>query len=155
EGYEVQVASSGGHGLEKAREWRPDVIVLDRNLPDADGLTVLQNLRAPDGEDAPTVIMATAYGEVENAGQAIKTGAFDYLTTPLQRPDLVVTLRRAFDTRRLERRAERFSGVAQRQLSLRGFLGNSGAARRTLALAEKVAASPETTVLITGESGTG
>jgi len=155
EGYEVLVASSGGQGLESARAVRPDVVVLDRNLPDADGLGVLHALRAEGGTDAPSVIMATAYGEVENAVQALKAGAFDYLTKPLQLPDLVVTVRRAFEARRLERRAESFSGVAQRQLSQRGFLGDSEAARRTVELAEKVAVSRDTTVLITGESGTG
>jgi two-component system response regulator AtoC len=154
EGYEVLVASSGGQGLELARASRPDVVVLDRNLPDADGLAVLQTLRA-EGADAPSVVMATAYGEVDNAVQALKAGAFDYLTKPLQLPDLVVTVRRAFDTRRLEHRADSFSGVAQRQLSRRGFVGHSEGARRTLDLAGKVAASPDTTVLITGESGTG
>src|SRR3989442_11510292 len=155
EGYDVLVASSGGQGLESARASRPDVVVLDRNLPDADGLAVLQDLRTEGGAEAPTVIMATAYGEVENAVQAIKIGAFDYLTKPLQLPDLVVTVRRAFETRRLELRAERLSGVAQRKLSSRGCLGNSGAARRTVELGENVADSPDTTVLITGESGTG
>src|ERR1700736_550008 len=130
EGYEVLIASSGGQGLESARASRPDVVVLDRNLPDADGLAVLQTLRSEGGADAPSVIMATAYGEVENAVQALKAGAFDYLTKPLQLPDLVVTVRRAFETRRLERRAESFSGVAQRRLSQRGFLGDSDAARR-------------------------
>lgn len=155
EGYEVLVASSGGQGLESARAARPDVVVLDRNLPDTDGLSVLHALRSEGGPDAPSIIMATAYGEVENAVQALKAGAFDYLTKPLQLPDLVVTVQRAFETRRLERRAESFSGVAQRRLSQRGFLGDSEAARRTVELAEKVAASPDTTVLVTGESGTG
>ena len=155
EGYEVLAASSGGQGVDLARTARPDVVVLDRNLPDADGLAVLQTLRGEGGPEAPSVIMATAYGEVENAVQAIKAGAFDYLSKPLQLPDLVVTVRRAFETRKLEHRAASFSGVAQRRLSRRGFAGESAAARRTVELAEKVAASPETTVLITGESGVG
>jgi two-component system response regulator AtoC len=138
-----------------ARASRPEVVVLDRNLPDADGLSVLQTLRAESGADAPSVIMATAYGEVDNAVHALKSGAFDYLTKPLQLPDLVVTVRRAFETRRLEHRADSFSGVAQRQLSRRGFVGKSAGALGTLDLAEKVATSPDTTVLIMGESGTG
>jgi two-component system response regulator AtoC len=155
EGYEVLLASSGGQGVATARASRPDVVVLDRNLPDADGLSVLQALRAEGGADAPSVIMATAYGEVDNAVHALKAGAFDYLTKPLQLPDLVVTVRRAFETRRLEHRADSFSGVAQRRLSSRGFVGSSPGALRTVELAEKVATSPDTTVLITGESGTG
>src|SRR5215831_11486037 len=64
EGYEVLLASSGGQGLAAARASRPGVVVLDRNLPDADGLAVLQTLRAEGGADAPSVVMATAYGEV-------------------------------------------------------------------------------------------
>jgi two-component system response regulator AtoC len=155
EGYEVLLASSAGQGVAIARTSRPEVVVLDRNLPDADGLSVLQTLRSEGGADAPSVIMATAYGEVDNAVHALKSGAFDYLTKPLQLPDLVVTVRRAFETRRLEHRADSFSGVAQRQLSRRGFVGKSSGALATLDLAEKVAASPDTTVLILGESGTG
>jgi two-component system response regulator AtoC len=156
EGFEAASAASAGEGLAAARELRPDVVVLDRNLPDADGLAVLERLRGETSDaPAPLVIMATAYGEIENAVQAVKLGAFDYLTKPIQLPVLVVTVKKALDARRLRRRAEGFSGAARRRLERDLFKGESAAMRSVLALAEKVALSPDTTVLIQGESGTG
>src|SRR5512137_2160881 len=100
EGHEVRTASSGAEALAEARAFEPQVVVLDRNLPDADGLSVLERMLSGEG-DPPLVVMATAYGEVENAVQAIKAGAFDYLTKPIQLPALVVTVGKALETRRL------------------------------------------------------
>jgi two-component system response regulator AtoC len=154
EGYEVEVASSARHGQEQARLFHPDVVILDRSLPDADGLTVLEKLNGG-GEEGPLVIMATAYAEVDNAVQALKSGAFDYLTKPLQLPDLLLTIRKALDARRLRKRAESFSGIARRRLEKELCLGESAGMRRVVELAEKVAASPQTTVLVEGESGSG
>jgi two-component system response regulator AtoC len=155
EGHEVRTAASAGEGLATAREFAPDVVVLDRNLPDADGLSVLARLREEGGDDAPLVVMATAYGEVENAVQALKAGAVDYLTKPIQLPALVLTIERALEARRLRRRAAGLSGSARRRLE-RGFCaGSSAAMQAVLELVDKVAASPDTTVLVEGESGTG
>ncbi|HZZ86441.1 MAG TPA: sigma-54 dependent transcriptional regulator [Anaeromyxobacteraceae bacterium] len=155
EGYEVQLAASAGEGLARARAFQPEVVVLDRNLPDADGLSVLSALQAEGGGDAPLVVMATAYGEVENAVHAIKAGAFDYLTKPIQLPELVVTVGKAAEARRLKRRNEGFSGASRRKVEGDLCIGESPQMRRVLELAEKVASSPDTTVLIHGESGTG
>ncbi|GEJ57808.1 sigma-54-dependent transcriptional regulator [Anaeromyxobacter diazotrophicus] len=155
EGFEARSAASAGEGLALARELRPEVVVLDRNLPDADGLAVLERLRADGHGDEPLVVMATAYGEIENAVQAVKLGAFDYLTKPIQLPALVLTVKRALEARRLRRRADGFSGTARRRVERGLCLGESAAMRRVVELAEKVAASPDTTVLIEGESGTG
>ncbi|HEX9289291.1 MAG TPA: sigma-54 dependent transcriptional regulator [Anaeromyxobacteraceae bacterium] len=155
EGFETRSAASGGEGLAVARELRPDVVVLDRNLPDADGLSVLERLRADAAGEEPLVVMATAYGEIENAVQAVKLGAFDYLTKPIQLPALVMTVKKALEARRLRRRAEGFSGVARRRVERGMCMGGSAAMQRVVELAEKVAASPDTTVLVEGETGTG
>jgi two-component system, NtrC family, response regulator AtoC len=155
DGLEARTAASGGEGVALAREMRPDVVVLDRNLPDADGLAVLEQLRADAPGDEPLVVMATAHGEIENAVQAVKLGAFDYLTKPIQLPSLVLTVKKALETRRLQRRAEAFSGAARQRVERGLCIGNSAAMRRVVELAEKVAVSPDTTVLIQGESGTG
>jgi two-component system response regulator AtoC len=155
EGLEIATAGSGGEGLARARELRPDLVVLDRNLPDADGLAVLERLRAELAPDEPLVIMATAYGEIENAVQAVKLGAFDYLTKPIQLPALVLTVRKALEARQLHRRAQSFSGAARRRVEATPFVAASAAMRRVLELAGNVAASPDTTVLVEGESGTG
>src|SRR5512138_1557356 len=155
EGHEVRTAASGGEGLTLARSFAPDVVVLDRNLPDADGLSVLARLREEGGDDAPLVVMAKAYGEIENAVQALKAGAVDYLTKPIQLPALVVTLEKALDSRRLRRRAAGLSVTSRRRLE-RGFCaGDSPGMRAVLELVDKVATSPDTTVLVEGESGTG
>jgi two-component system response regulator AtoC len=155
EGLEVRCAASGGDGLAIARDMRPDVVVLDRSLPDADGLAVLERLRSEAPGDEPLVVMATAFGEIENAVQALKLGAFDYLTKPIQLPALVLTVKKALEARRLRRRADGFSGVARRRLERGLCLGESASMRRVVELAEKVAQSPDTTVLVQGETGTG
>ena len=156
EGLEARSAHSGSEGLVLARELRPDVVVLDRNLPDADGIAVLERLRADASPgEQPMVVMATAYGEIENAVQAVKAGAFDYLTKPIQLPALVLTVRKALEARRLQRRAEGLSGAARRRMERGMCMGASAAMRRVVELAERVAASPDTTVLIEGETGTG
>ena len=155
EGFEVRSAASGGEALAVVRELLPEVMVLDRNLPDVDGLAVLERVRSELAADAPLVVMATAYGEIENAVQAVKMGAFDYLTKPIQLPALVLTVRKALEARQLQRRAQGFSGVARRRVERAMCLGESQAMRRVVQLAEKVATSPDTTVLIEGESGTG
>ena len=155
EGFEARCAASAGEGLALARDLHPDVVVLDRNLPDADGLAVLERLRGDAPGDEPLIVMATAYGEIENAVQAVKLGAFDYLTKPIQLPALVMTVRKALEARRLRRRADGLSGSVRRRVERGMCLGESKAMRRVVELAEKVAASPDTTVLIEGESGTG
>jgi len=155
EGYEVRTAASGGEALGAAKDFEPHVVILDRNLPDADGLAVLERLLGEGGADAPLVVMATAYADVENAVQALKAGAFDYLTKPIQLAALVVTVGKALETRRLRRRAEGLSGASRRRLEHGFCMAESAAMGQVVALAEKVAASPDTTVLIEGESGTG
>jgi two-component system response regulator AtoC len=155
EGYDVRTVASGSEGLATSRAWQPRVVVLDRNLPDADGLDVLTRLLAEGGSEAPAVVMATAYGEIENAVAAVKRGATDYLAKPIELPALVVTVGRAVAARRLRRRADGLTGASRRRLAREFCEGSSAAMREVLALAGKVAASPDTTVLVTGESGTG
>ena len=155
EGYEVRTARSGGEGLTLARTAQPDVVVLDRNLPDADGLEVLGRLLGSGSAEEPLVIMATAYGEIENAVAAMRGGAFDYLAKPIALPALVVAVGKAIAARRLRRRAQGLSGASRRRLERTFCPGASAAMREVIALADKVALSPDTTVLVTGESGTG
>jgi two-component system response regulator AtoC len=155
EGYQVRTAGNGAEGLATARAFQPQVVVLDRNLPDADGLEVLTRLLSEGGPDAPAVVMATAYGEIENAVAAVKRGAADYLAKPIELPALLVTVSRAMASRRLRRRADGLTGASRRRLAREFCEGGSAAMRQVLGLATKVAASPDTTVLITGETGTG
>jgi two-component system, NtrC family, response regulator AtoC len=157
EGYQFESAATGRAGLERARQFGPDIIVLDRNLPDIDGLSLLPILRAESisrGED-PVIVMATAYAEVENAVQALKAGAQDYLIKPLHLPDLLLTVGRVLEAKRLRRRVDDLSGQSRRRVERAMCIGESQAMRHVLGLVDKVAASPDTTVLVAGETGTG
>jgi len=155
EGYEALSASSAEEGLALAREHAPDVVILDQNLPDSDGLSVLERLLREAGEPGPAVVMATAYGDLPSAVRALKLGALDYLAKPLQLPELLITVQKAVEGRALRRRAQGLSGASLRRLEQRICVGGSPGMRRAVELCEKVAASPDTTVLIEGESGTG
>ncbi len=156
EGYAVRTAATGAQGLQMFLAEEPEVVILDRNLPDVDGVQLLERLRRESGERQtdPVVIMATAYADVESAVNAIKLGAVDYLSKPLRLPELVITVQKALDTRRLKSQLQAFKGRAEKSLSEFTF-PPSQAMRQVFEMIDKVAASPSTTVLIQGESGTG
>jgi len=157
EGLEVRSAANGREALRLSEELAPDLVILDRNLPDCDGLTLLARFVEPNrtGRPPPLVLMATAYAEVEHAVQALKLGAYDYLTKPLQLPELTHKVKVALRTRKLEQRVERLEKTLGSGSSRDIQLGESAAMKRVAELVEAVAQSPETTVLIEGESGTG
>lgn len=158
EGYVVKTAATGAAGLQLFLSEEPDVVILDRNLPDVDGVQLLERLRkeveaAPALSD-PLIIMATAYADVESAVHALKLGAHDYLTKPLQLPELVVTVKKALDTRRLRNQLQALKGRAEAQLA--DFHWASLPPMTVIfEQIDKVARSPLTTVLIQGESGAG
>ncbi len=153
EGYRVRTVDSGAAGARAFREDPPDVCVLDRNLPDLDGVELLSTLSKEAQERGldTLFLVATAYADVENAVLALRQGAEDYLTKPIQLPDLVIKIRKALETRRLRHRVR-----ALKPPPLHSSLSTlSGAMREVLERAEKVAQSPSTSVLLQGESGTG
>lgn len=156
EGYEVRSAATGATGLAEWQRSTADLVILDRNLPDADGVEILSSLRreATDRNLDTVFLVVTAYADVENAVEALKRGADDYVTKPVQLSDLVVKLRKALERRRLQRRVRalrhREEDVAQVLCQTRSL-----AMQHVLQMAEKVAGSPSTPVLIQGESGSG
>jgi DNA-binding NtrC family response regulator len=156
EGYRVRTTASGSAGARAWRDEPADVVVLDRNLPDIDGVELLATLsrEAQDRGVDTLFLVATAYADVENAVQALRQGAEDYLTKPIQLPDLVVKIRKALETRRLRNRVRAFQRGGQPQLDAL-LVTDSGAMRDVLERARLVAESPSTSVLIQGESGTG
>ncbi len=150
-GFEVTTAATLARARAALAHATPDVVILDRRLPDGDGLDLLTTLRS-EGPAAPLVIVVTAYGDVENAVQALRAGAADYLTKPLQVADLLVKLDRTFEARGLrERLALAQSRVARPPL----IEGKSTAERAMHADLANVAASPLTPVLLVGPSGAG
>src|SRR5678816_3267295 len=99
EGYEVRVAASGAEGLELARALPFDAAIVDIMMPGLDGIATLDELKRIDEDLA--VIIITAYGSIESAIAAMKTGAFDYVTKPFKNEEVLVVLRNALERRRL------------------------------------------------------
>ena len=147
-------ATNGSEALDIARVQHVDVIVTDLKMPGMDGITLLQKLRERD-RNLP-VIVTTAFGDVESAVTAMRAGAEDYLTKPIEFDALVVSIERA-----LERRALRVETENLRQQlrerdgeGMQGLVGASPAMQKVYHLARRAAPS-RATVLLTGESGTG
>ncbi len=151
-GFEVRTAGSLAKARAELSEATPDVIVLDRRLPDGDGLELLAGLSPHPNDGGPIVLVVTAYGDVENAVQALRAGATDYLTKPIQVTDLVVKLDRALEARGLRDRLQlaRSSGARP---PIRD--GKSAADRKLRQNLKSVSASPTTPVLLEGPSGAG
>ena len=154
EGYAVDLAEDGALALARAIESPPDVVVTDLKMPNMDGIELTKKLHELDA-DLP-VIVATAFGDVGTAVAAMRAGADDYLTKPIDFDALSLSLERALERRELRVEAENL----RRQLrerdgdGLRGLIGASAAMQRVYRVARQVASS-RATVLITGESGTG
>jgi two-component system response regulator AtoC len=156
EGFVVTTAGSGQAGLAAFQREPCDLVILDRHLPDTDGIAVLEAMtREARERDLDTlVVIATAYADVASAVQALKLGAFDYLSKPLQLPEFVVTVRKAIEAQRLRAQVRQLAGRAQAAMG-DFVVGASSAMQRVIDMVDKVAEAPDTTVLIQGESGTG
>ncbi|HVP36868.1 MAG TPA: sigma-54 dependent transcriptional regulator [Terriglobales bacterium] len=152
EGYEVDVARDGELGLDKAREKRFDLVLTDLKLPNMDGLSVLTSFKDLDPEIS--VIVMTAYGTIETAVQAIKQGAFDFLTKPFDVDHLNVLIQRALENRRLLAENVLLREELAQSLGFTEIIGKSEKMKEVTRLVKKVAPS-DTTVLLLGESGTG
>ncbi len=151
-GYEVVAAHSGEKGLEFAQEFLPDVVVMDQNLPGISGQNATQKII----EIVPgvKVIMVTAFGEIEKAVDAMRRGAYDYLTKPFDNDEFLLRVQRACEARRLALEVLTLREALGERHSFDRILGNSESLRAALHLARR-AAQTEISVLIEGESGSG
>ncbi len=152
EGYEVATARGGRSALALAKEQVFDIVVADIRMPELDGLGLLRGLR--DARLDISVILMTAFGTVEAALQAIKDGAYDYVSKPLRLDELLLTVRRALEQRRLVRENQRFRLTLQERYQLGNIVGVSPRMIEVFKVVARVAPT-RSTVLITGESGTG
>jgi two-component system NtrC family response regulator len=151
-GYRVQTAASGEDGLRLFEKDSYDAVITDITMPGMNGMEVLAKIRHQDAR-MPVVII-TAYGTIESAVEAMKQGAFDYITKPFNRDELRLTLDRALTMRRLEKENVELRAEVKGRYCFDSIVGNSEKLREVLDMAGRVAAS-DATVLITGESGTG
>ncbi len=160
QGHDVRVAGSGEEGLQQIGAFRPDLVLLDHNLPGVSGLEVLQRLRAADRQ--LPVVMMTGFGGVELAVEAMKLGAADYLTKPVSLAELRLLVERLLQQRRLERTVgyyhERDAGAS----GLDKILGESPPMvalreqiERLLDAERRLADADAPAVLVHGETGSG
>jgi len=151
-GHDVKEADTAAAALDAAREG-VDLVLLDYRLPDADGLAVLTELKRRDPD--VVVILLTGHGSVSTAVQAMKDGAFHYLGKPFDIDELAMLVEKGLETTRLRREVQAFRASRSEPYALDRIIGSSPAMVQLKALLKKVAESPGTTVLLTGESGTG
>jgi nitrogen regulation protein NR(I) len=153
DGYEVHTAEDGEAALAFLKEHHIDLVITDLRMPKVDGMDLL---RAALRDDASRpVVMLTAHGTVDNAVEALKTGAFDYVTKPFDQNEVRLVVKKALRTRELASADATRDIVAPREGIARfGIIGESPAIQEVYSIIERVADTP-TTVLISGESGTG
>lgn len=151
--YDVHTAEDGEQALSVLNEHHIDMVVTDLRMPKMDGMELLRRVRAMD-EELPVVII-TAHGTVDNAVEALKTGAFDYITKPFDQTEVRTIVRKALRTRDLAatEATRQTESVVSEEMRF-GIIGTSSAIKDLYAIIERVADTP-TTVLVTGESGTG
>lgn len=156
-GYSVSEAESAEAARILLKQQEPDLMLLDVNLPGISGLDFLRELQGSSGSDGgqPLVIIITAHGSERMAVEAVKAGAYDYLSKPFELDDLRLVIKNAAETIELRRENLSLRRRIEVERSQRGALiGNSEGMQRVRAMIEKVAET-DATVLVRGESGTG
>jgi two-component system response regulator AtoC len=152
DGYDVLEAGTGAAALEKLPEG-VDLVLLDYRLPDTDGVTILRKVKEFDQDIL--VILLTAYASVDTAVEAMKLGAYHFANKPFNLDEVVSTVERALETTRLRREIRQLRTNEARPYSLQRIVGASPAITALRHMVARVAVSPASTVLLTGESGTG
>ncbi|NCC05490.1 MAG: sigma-54-dependent Fis family transcriptional regulator [Proteobacteria bacterium] len=147
----VRVAPDAEDALETLHHWAPDIVISDLRLPGADGMWLLSRIR--EMEPTPGFIIMTAFGTIPQAVEALKNGADDFLTKPLDFDHLHLCVQRTLETRRLRKDVQRFRQLLG-STDFHGIIGRSAAMRSLFATLKQVARASGP-VLITGESGTG
>ncbi len=152
EGYDVYASEDGADGLEKLKTIGADAVVLDLKMPRLGGMDFLKQAHAL-GNEAPILIL-TGHGGVDEAVEAMKRGAYDFLTKPVNLDRLSLVLNRAIGETRLKQRQNQLEEMLDERFSFKNIIGNSKSFQKVLQIVRQVAPT-DASVLISGESGTG
>jgi two-component system, NtrC family, response regulator AtoC len=152
DGYDVVEAPTGRDGLARVADG-VDLVLLDYKLPDIDGVAVLRQIKEQDPDIL--VILLTAYATVETAVEAMKIGAYHFANKPFNLDDISLTVAKALETTQLRREVRMLRASQAQPYAFDRIVGESAVMNHLRELLRKVASSPASTVLLTGESGTG
>jgi len=152
EGYRVETAADGFKALGKMEETSPDLVLTDLKMPGMGGVELLTKVREADPE--VMVVVMTAFGAVETAVEAMKKGAADYLTKPLNTAELFLVVERELERRRLRQEAGNLRARLAERYSFSNIIGSAPPMQAIFKTVSQVAPA-RSSVLITGESGTG
>ena len=152
DGYQVETAEDANEALKKLQEKSFDVALLDIKLPGIDGIELQKRINKISGDT--TIIIITAYASVNTAVQALKEGAFDYVTKPFDPDELSHLIKNAFNQRKLKEENIQLKEQLQELAGFDEIIGESSAIQKVFELID-VVAKTDSTVMIRGESGTG
>ena len=152
EGYDVAAAAGGLDALQKVQKNRFDLVITDLKMPGMDGAALLENILKE--RPSTSVVMVTAHGSIDSAVEAIRKGAFDYLTKPIDREKLIIAAKKAIEKAALLSENLHLREQLEERFRPEGMIGNDSKMREIFRMIKKVSGS-SATVLIYGESGTG
>jgi DNA-binding NtrC family response regulator len=152
EGFEVETAADAFKALGKYEAFAPHIVVTDLKMPGMDGIELVKKLRGM--EDPPAVVVMTAFGAVASAVDAMRAGAAEYLTKPINFDELLVVIDRVMEHLELRRETRQLRARVRDRVAPSNIVGTSPPMQRVFEVVDQVAPS-KATVLITGESGTG
>lgn len=151
-GYDVFEAASGKEGLNALDSTSYDMLITDLKMPGMDGVSLLRAVKERQADIVGLVM--TGFASIETAVQAMKAGSFDYISKPVNRDELLLTVKKGLEFKRLRKENLSLRKELKRKYSFEGIVGTSDEMQRVYSLIEKVADS-DSTVLVLGESGTG
>ena len=152
EGYEVSIASNGEEAIEKIGKESFDLAIVDIQMPGINGIEVLRNTREKNYNT--TIIMITAFASHESAIEAMKLGAYDYITKPFKIDEIKLVIKKSLDKNVLEKENTRLKKELDTKYGFENFIGSSNSIQQVFSLINRVS-KLNVNVLISGESGTG
>ncbi|SEA81380.1 two component, sigma54 specific, transcriptional regulator, Fis family [Desulfuromusa kysingii] len=152
QGYQIDQAADGSTALSMAQENGYDLIISDIQMPKMTGIELLRQLRSQDNH--VTMIMMTAFSSTEEAVEAMKLGAYDYITKPFKNDEIRLVIKNALEREQLQQENRQLKQQLGQRFSFQSLIGHSPAMLKLISLLERIAPS-QVNVLITGESGTG
>ncbi len=153
EGYQVREAVDGKTALQHLQHGDIELLLLDFRLPDMDGLEILKVAKGR--KPSPAVILMTAYGSIQNAVEAMRHGAYDYIKKPFNLDELVLEVGKAMETVMLRAEVSRYRSRDRAKFRIDNLVGSSPQTEELRRLVKRIAASGAKTILLNGETGTG